>query len=292
MTRNYSGPIVGVFKNVEWYYEQSILLELKNASDIVNLPAGVLAADPFSRYFRQMGMNGRGAEDATAVTENIKAAVGLSGGRSFRRPTWWSDLNSCGAYVFIMDNVEGRHDRRIEWQVRNSDASDAPVLIIINDTTPSGEAKRMFQKTPELDELCKACGIDASVFQTHPVKIVLCAYEFPKPKKAEEEEESKGKSKSKSVSTNPPKVEEIEMVQPPEILEALKWLSQNLIADSYVAAQKAREEAELEKKKKEEQAEQERKEKEEQAKSKAKSDVPVAHISSEQSVKSKTALAA
>jgi len=268
MVNNYSGSIFGIIQNDDWY-TSSTLVEVKSPSDVLGLPSNLINGEDSYGWADD--------SDATSVNDKMKFWRGMEGGRSFRRPQWSTDLDSCGAFIFPIHN--NAHIPDFSWRIKHWAIVDAPILFVIIDVeqkqpevAPGAEAPKapeIFTKCPTEKELFEKMRMAPDAIGHHPVKIVFARFEtpdVPEPAPAVPTD-AKGKGKASVEATEvpapppppPPKM-------PSEFLEGLKWLSEHLVVDSY--SQKASLASELK-------AEEERKKKLEAEQKKVKESAPI-----------------
>jgi len=236
LVNSYSGPIIGVFQDVQWYYHQSLLVEFSKASDLNDIPANMISAG-------QQGMgigHFDGDSGAVTVSSSMKYWRGLEGGRSFRRPRWSSDLDACGAYIFPIDNTSQHHN--LAWRIKHWSIVDAPILFVISNpewkaptgVVPPGEEapkppELLFAQCPTEKEFLEKMKLDAGIIGNHPIKIVFGRFEETA---APEAPVTKGKRKASALeSSSAPALPTVKI--PQEIKEGLRWLSEHIIVDSY-----------------------------------------------------------
>eukprot|EP00004_Rigifila_ramosa_P027514 TRINITY_DN9001_c0_g2_i3.p1 TRINITY_DN9001_c0_g2~~TRINITY_DN9001_c0_g2_i3.p1 ORF type:complete len:259 (-),score=43.99 TRINITY_DN9001_c0_g2_i3:63-839(-) len=213
----YAGPIVGLFASDRLCGAPlQVILELDSQAALSAVPAALVCpSDPLGRV--QFGR-----ESSTEVAPGVKARGFVSAGRSLYRPQWFADLALCGAYIFMLENIEhGSMHPPVWWYLRNWTVPGAPILFVIS-TPPRAGGKRLFKHTPTLDELAAKFQLEPGVLEGHPVQIVACCYNVPK-----------GKGREKA-----------EMTPPAEFTAALAWLQTHLVADSWAAAMARRGERE------------------------------------------------
>eukprot|EP00004_Rigifila_ramosa_P023252 TRINITY_DN64_c0_g1_i6.p1 TRINITY_DN64_c0_g1~~TRINITY_DN64_c0_g1_i6.p1 ORF type:complete len:322 (-),score=97.62 TRINITY_DN64_c0_g1_i6:92-1006(-) len=229
----YKGPIVAAFQHdVLGFMSASVLLELPNAAAAKLIPASLLG--PISDETQPLFGDylGGGSEKPHELAGGIKASAAISGGRSFYRPAWSSHLELCGAMVCLQDSRQGWASFRYhlqQWAV-----PDAPLLIIINDRADAEDSSaRVFEKEPTVEELAEKLKLDVSLLKSRPVRIVFTRYTMPAAPAAEPEPASddKGKGKGKGEQRAAPAPAAVE--HGPGVAEALAWLGEQLVVDSW-----------------------------------------------------------
>eukprot|EP00004_Rigifila_ramosa_P005700 TRINITY_DN16369_c0_g1_i1.p1 TRINITY_DN16369_c0_g1~~TRINITY_DN16369_c0_g1_i1.p1 ORF type:complete len:295 (+),score=46.00 TRINITY_DN16369_c0_g1_i1:22-885(+) len=194
------------------YYQQTLLLELDHCQSLALLPANTLCPQSETTF----GSHTTDHERPVQLAPGIKGLRGLSGGRSMRRPTWFSNLAHCSASIFSLENRTGYQNLAIGFHLKNTFAADSPVLFIV--AQPLADANGvvpapLFAGTPSVAEFASKLGFDASLLSDHPVRIVLCSYEFGAGRRLTRSNPVPGKS-----------VQE----HPQAVAEALQWLADML----------------------------------------------------------------